>query len=85
MSQRRRSKWSPWLKQDTLELEKVQRRAARFVHNNYWPMASMTDMILTLNWETLEKRREKVRLCMLLAISDLPNLLVSYKTINDNI
>ena len=33
--------WSPWLKQDILELEKVQRRAAGFVYNNYWPMASV--------------------------------------------
>ena len=62
--------WSPWLKQDILELEKVQRRAAHFVYNNYWPTASVTEMISTLNWETLEKRREKARLCML------------YKTIN---
>ena len=47
--------WSPWLKQDILELEKVQSRAAHFVYNNYWPMASVTEMISTLNWETLEK------------------------------
>ena len=45
--------WSPWLKQDILELEKVQRRAAHFVYNNYWPTASVTEA--TLNWETLEK------------------------------
>ena len=62
--------WLPWLKQDILELEKVQHHAARFVHNNYWPMASTTDMISTLNWKTLEKRRIKACLCML------------YKTIN---
>ena len=59
------SAWSPWLKQDILELEKVQRRAARFVNNNYWPMASVTEMISTLNWETLENRRQKARLCMM--------------------
>ena len=29
--------WSPWLKQDILELEKVQHCAARFVCNNYGP------------------------------------------------
>ena len=39
------SAWSPWLKQDILELEKVQHRAALFVHNNYWPLASVTQMI----------------------------------------
>ena len=38
-----------------LELEKVQHRVARFVYNNYWPTASVTEMISTLNWETLEK------------------------------
>ena len=27
--------WSPWLKQDILELEKVQHHGARFVYNNY--------------------------------------------------
>ena len=36
------SVWSPWLKQDILEL---QCRAAHFVHNNYWPLASVTQMI----------------------------------------
>ena len=56
--------WSPWLKQDVLELEKVQRRAARFVHNNYWPSASVSQMISTLDWESLEARRQKhVRAC----------------------
>ena len=51
--------WSPWLKQDISELEKVQRHATHFVYNNYWPTASVTEMISTLNWETLEKHREK--------------------------
>ena len=67
------SAWSPWLKQelqDILELEKVQRRPAHFVHNNYWPLASVTQMISSLDWETLEARRQKARLTML------------YKTIN---
>ena len=41
--------WSPWLRWDILELEKVQCRAARFVHNNYWPSASVTYMISTLD------------------------------------
>ena len=40
--------WSPWLKQDILELEKVQRCAARFVYNNYWVMASVTEIISSL-------------------------------------
>ena len=47
-----------------MKLEKVQRRAAGFVHNNYWPMASVTEMISDLNWESLEIRRQNARLCM---------------------
>ena len=46
-------------------LEKVERHAARFVHNNYWPLASVTQMISILDWETLETRRQKVCLSML--------------------
>ena len=59
------SAWSPWLKQDILELEKVQCRAVCFVHNNYWPLASVTQMTSALGWETLEVRHQKARLCML--------------------
>ena len=59
------SAWSPWLRHDILELERVQRRAARFVHNNYWPLVSVTQMISILDWETLETRRQKAHLSML--------------------
>ena len=51
--------WSPWLVQDIFELKKVQHHAAHFACKNYWPTASVTEIISTLNWETLEKRREK--------------------------
>ena len=43
----------------------MQCHAACFVYNNYWPTASVTEMISTLDWETLEKGREKAQLCML--------------------
>ena len=52
-------------KQDILELEKVQCRAVRFVHNNYWPLASGTQMTSALGWEILEARRQKSRLWIL--------------------
>ena len=48
-----------------MELEKVQRRAARFVHNNYWPMASVTEMISDLNWESLQIHRQTAHLCVI--------------------
>ena len=60
--------WSPWLKQDILELEMVQHRAAHFLYNNYWPTANVVEMIFTLNWEILETHQEKARLCMLYKI-----------------
>ena len=56
---------SPWLKQDILELEKVQHRVVHFVHNNYWPLARMTQMTSALGWETLEACRQKACLYML--------------------
>ena len=39
------------------KLEMVQRRAARFVLNNYDRMASVTEMFNALQWNTLEKRK----------------------------
>ena len=60
------SVWSLWFKQDIIELEKVQHHSAHFVYNNHWPMASVTAMLSSLNWETLEKCCcEKPHLCML--------------------
>ena len=60
--------WSPWLCKDKLELEKVQRRAARFVCNNYDPMYSVTAMIDQLNWQKLENHRNNSHLCLLFKI-----------------
>ena len=45
--------WSPWLCKDKLELEKVQRLAARFVCNNYDPMYCVTATIDQLNWKII--------------------------------
>ena len=59
------SAWSPWLRHDILELAKVQCHAACFAHNNYWPLASVTQMISILDWETLEACHQKAHLCML--------------------
>ena len=44
------------------QLEMVQRRAARFVCNNYRREASVTAMIDDLEWDTLKTRREATRL-----------------------
>ncbi|PIK49123.1 hypothetical protein BSL78_14020 [Apostichopus japonicus] len=43
-------------------LQKVQRRAARFVKNDDSRFSSVTDMLKEPNWDTLENRRIKARL-----------------------
>ena len=40
----------------------VQRRAARYVCNNYCRKASVTEMLETLGWRTLLQRRADIRL-----------------------
>ena len=49
-------------------LDKVQRRAARFVVNNYRRRSSVTDMINELEWECLAERRKNARLCTFYSI-----------------
>jgi hypothetical protein len=45
------------------QLEAIQRRAARFVYNNFYDREPgvVTSMISRLQWESLEQRRAKAR------------------------
>lgn len=56
--------WDPYTKKNINELEKIQRRAARFVMGNNSRESSVTLMMKTLKWESLEHRREVSRLAM---------------------
>ena len=56
--------WSPHQKNLTQQIEKVQRRAARYVTGNFNPRASVSAMLTQLEWETLEQRRLKARVTM---------------------
>ena len=56
------SVWEPHLKTDIDKLEKVQRRAARYVTNRYHNTSSVSEMIEHLEWSTLAKRRQNARL-----------------------
>ena len=47
------------------KLEKVQRRAARFVCNRYNNTSSVSDMIKHLQWPSLQQRRDILRLVLL--------------------
>ena len=57
--------WDPHTKKDIENIEKVQKRAARFVLRRFRNTSSVSDMISTLDWPTLKERRSVARLAML--------------------
>jgi hypothetical protein len=62
------SVWNPHLVKDISRLEMTQRRAARWVCNDYSRESSVTSMLQSLGWLTLEQRREISSLSMLFKI-----------------
>jgi hypothetical protein len=44
--------WDPHTQANINKVESIQRRAARFVTNNYDPRASVTTLLQDLNWPT---------------------------------
>ena len=56
--------WDPYTKEKTLQLEKIQRRAARWTTSDYDTRSSVTAMLNQLGWRTLEQRRADARLCL---------------------
>ena len=54
--------WDPHQQSNKDTIEKVQRRAARFVSNDYSRKSSVTKMLTQLEWDTLETRRTRARL-----------------------
>ncbi|XP_071153385.1 uncharacterized protein [Mytilus edulis] len=64
--------WDPYKVEDINRLDKVQRRGARYVCNNYRDKTPgcVTNMIQLLKWESLQDRRKDHR------------LLIMYKAIN---
>ena len=49
--------WFPRFQKDTYAIEMVQRRAARFIFNDYSYNTSVTSLLNTLNWPTLQNCR----------------------------
>ena len=70
--------WDPHTKSQTHQLEMVQRRAARYTCNRYHNTSSVTEMLQTLNWATLEKRRIRTRIIFLYKI--IHHLVAIYPT-----
>ena len=60
--------WHPWQKNLTYQIERVQRSAACYVLNDYHYTSSVSHMIKTLNWQTLEQRRINSSLTLLYKI-----------------
>ena len=54
--------WAPYAQNNINAIEAVQRRAARFVFNNYSTYASVSNMIANLGWNSLHNRRNEIML-----------------------
>ena len=65
------SVWNPHHSQLVQKLEMVQRRAARYTTRRYRNTSSVTDMLESLNWESLQSRRTKIQLTMLFKIINI--------------
>ena len=61
--------WDPHLVKDVNLLEKVQRKAARFVKHDYARDSSVTAMLQDLGWRNLSDRRRDLRLALLFKIT----------------
>jgi len=57
--------WDPYTETDSHQLDKVQRRAARFVHKDYKRITSVSQLVSKLGWESLVHRRQNARLSLL--------------------
>ena len=60
--------WDPYLQKDKDKLEAVQRRGARFVTKRYERTVSVTELLASLHWKSLEERRKTARLSLLYKI-----------------
>ena len=60
--------WIPFTDTTNDKIEMVQRRAARFVTNDYGRTSSVTEIIANLGWDTLQKRRDLATLSMMYRI-----------------
>ena len=62
------SVWDPYEEKHMTAIEKVQRRAARYVLNRYHNRSSVTNMLELLQWRPLQERRKISRLSALYKI-----------------
>jgi len=56
--------WDPYTARDSHQLDRVQRRAARFVKRDYRQTTSVSELISELRWQSLEDRRKNARMSL---------------------
>ena len=59
--------WNPHTQVNVRRLDSVQRRAPRYMYvwNRWHNTSSVSEMLNELSWESLARRRERARLCMM--------------------
>jgi len=62
--------WDPHQANNISKIDGVQRRAARYVCNQYGRKDSVTDMVTSLGWEPLQQRRQNSRLTLFYKIAN---------------
>ena len=61
---------APYTILDIKKIETIKRRTARFVMKDFSRESSFTDMLNTLEWDTLEERKKKARMTVLYKIQN---------------
>ena len=56
--------WDPYQKYNSDKVERVQRRAARFVKSRYSRFSCVSDMLDEVGWPPLSQRRQEARLIL---------------------
>ena len=64
------SVWDPHVTKHKQAIQRVQRRAARWVTNQHYSMSSVTAMLQELDWQPLELRRAHSRLGLMYQITN---------------
>jgi len=73
--------WAPHTQKDISNVESVQRRAARFVFNDYSYHSSVTEMLHRLNWPSLSSCRDQLKaITMFKIVHNLIDISPTYLT-----
>ena len=79
------SVWDPHLKEDINNIEKIQRRAARFVTNSYDYKINCNKLLHDLNWTPLSERRAQYKVTNIYkAKNNILHIPLNHLNINSN-